>query len=600
MDATETNTGTSWDDNTNQQEPSDFNRSDTRTSQTAPSFSYRSYPGTPALARNGTTSTFDHTVNVTLRLHWNSNSYGAPDLPPRMIAVQLRGSVGGYYDLAPDDFTGGGGSLTGTTGLEDKPASSSQTTGANPTRTVELDGTLVKICPNPQRSVDLTVGPFVLNHKGDIKSAFRTTVYSYGGSDYPYTTYSDARVYADFELDGDLRDVALSPSPDQLALDDGSTRTDPLNQYLINEGIPTSITLSSGSPEAIEFLRTHSSWSLTGTTPALRPLLPNYKEQGAYSAKVGPQHPGLGNPFAPNPTPTPERGLKFDVRIPNTLPSNASDDGWKFPVDNSKFGEKTLNHNVGGTTIPAPVALFFPSEGYQHPKGGPKGYHVYEDSAGVEHELPINTPNWFYYYQLAWTPPCAIVYWNKPFSKYVLGDTKIYIGAPAHADGAGYGQRPLFETVSGAVTWVGFYQAYGIDNFARVTTHEFSHKQNWETYHASIAAATGMANGIPDNQKGADGKMLDPDADPDNDGLPSGFEESIGLDPQDPDSTSFTAGGGYGGDQEAFVRWKENQVATPNRNVDWADNGLNFGRTPGGLPQNRIKRYKRDQVTPLP
>ncbi len=148
------------------------------------------------------------------------------------------------------------------------------------------------------------------------------------------------------------------------------------------------------------------------------------------------------------------------------------------------------------------------------------------------------------------------------------------------------------------MTWVGYYQCFGIDAFARVITHEAKHKEMYEDYHQSIEDAEN--DDIPDDETGEDGKMLDPDADPDNDGIPSGVEESLGLLPLNPDSTDFIAGGWYDGDSEAIARWAENQVGTsPNRDADWANDGLNYGRNPGACPQKRIQKFQKDRVTPL-
>jgi hypothetical protein len=534
-------------------------------------------------AQNGIPVSIDNTVNYTLRLHYVPDNPN--DVPPQFVAVQLSGDTGGHYAPSPGGYTTTGTpSMTGATGLTDTTLPPTNERGV----TIDINGNKVEVYPNSSRQADITLGPYKATGKAFLPNAYKTTtMYDRdGNSTGTSISYAQQDIAGIISFGGSL--CSFSPDPNNLALDDGSTTLKGLNQYTIDQGIPTTITTGNTTATFLNYLKSNASWTVEGNAPALRPLLDNYIS----GSTVGPQHPALGSGT------TPEKGLKFDVQLTNS-PSQDSSVNWKFPASNSQFGEKTLKHKIGDAEVTAPVGLFYPGDGYQHPPGGPKGYSVYEDAAGNRTgEVEISTPNWFYYYYLGWTPPCDIVYWAKPSSAYYPGDSKVYVGSPAHSDGAGYGKRPLFETVSGAVTWVGFYQAYGIDNFAHVVTHEFNHKKNWETYHLSIAAAA--ANGISDTAIGADGKMLDPDADPDGDGLPSGFEESIGLKPLNPDSTGFTAGGWYGGDQEAFVRWKENQISTPDRSVDWASNGLNFGRTPGGRAADRIKRYKRDGVTILP
>ena len=110
--------------------------------------------------------------------------------------------------------------------------------------------------------------------------------------------------------------------------------------------------------------------------------------------------------------------------------------------------------------------------------------------------------------------------------------------------------------------------------------------------------------------------MLDSDADPDNDGLPSGYEESLGLNPmkadsfniipdrvEDPNNPPVEDEDAYtetNGDGEVVARWEENKIGlAPDRMKDWANDGLNFGAAPS-LNHARILRWQRNGETPLP
>ena len=408
-----------------------------------------------------------------------------------------------------------------------------------------------------------------------------------------------------------LLNLTLSPSPDQLALDNGVASTAPLNQYLINEGIPTSITVQSNDTVFTEDLRANSWWSLAGTAPALRPRLANTKTESNGTAIIRPQHPGLATSIAPNPTPTPENGLKFDVRIPNTLPFYGSDDGWRFPVDNSKFGVKTLTHHIRANNIDAPVALFFPSTGFQHPKGGPKGVHVYQDSVGGFHEMPINTPNYFYYYDKAWQNPWGIplTFWDENRSESVTNSTgeHIRVGYDTHGSntivtpGDGKIETDLFAFVSGStgLQWVGSESTRGIDTYVRVVSHECTHRLIVRMLAAQnpLTKAYLYADNDPDPDSGA---MV-------GDGLPDVLETYVsessrgnGLSPRKTDTSGWIAGQlsdagqlpgtqtGYDDlpDTEVFCRMTEHGLFGP-MDQDWANDGLNYGRP---LPPNRIQR----------
>ena len=86
--------------------------------------------------------------------------------------------------------------------------------------------------------------------------------------------------------------LTYSPSPDNIALDDGSGKIP--NRYLITNGIPTSVSATSVSTGFGEWLRGHSNWALSSPSPTLRPiLLPHSLEDNNGTVTVRPRHPAI-------------------------------------------------------------------------------------------------------------------------------------------------------------------------------------------------------------------------------------------------------------------------------------------------------------------
>ena len=399
------------------------------------------------------------------------------------------------------------------------------------------------------------------------------TTYSIGDSNqqYPRTTWRDGVVSVLDNSSGPATNawsvsnlnLTLSPSPDQLALDDGVPSTAPLNQYLINEGIlPTSITVQSNDTIFTDYLRANSSWSLTGTAPALRPRLANVKAEANGTATIRPQHPGL------NGSPTPENGWKFNVQTSAT-PSSTSNVGWNFPDQNAYFGVRTFTHHIRAVNIDAPVALFYPSTGFQHPTGGPQGYNFQSITppGGTSEDFidltsSVQTPNYIYYYNKAWTNPwnIPVVFWPNTLSQWDSNYNFVAVGLDAHGlSGRPIGNKyvsdtDLFALVPSTdpnkqfVQWVGHQKTRGLDLYARCVYHECVHKRLYDTRYS-----TG-----PDN---------------DADGVPDSIERAVQLNPLAINTANFS----YGDDNEVFCRMCERDY-NPGTTLDWADDGFNFGR----------------------
>lgn len=117
-----------------------------------------------------------------------------------MMAVRLEGSVGGYYSLPLPNEQGGGGSLTGTTSFKNDTRSSTDYTYTYPDarlRYVTIKGSLVAVCPNPDRKSDLDIGPITLKNSGSIACPQKTLIDSYRGS---YVSYRQGSLNANIEL----------------------------------------------------------------------------------------------------------------------------------------------------------------------------------------------------------------------------------------------------------------------------------------------------------------------------------------------------------------------------------------------------------------
>ena len=188
--------------------------------------------------------------------------------------------------------------------------------------------------------------------------------------------------------------------------------------------------------------------------------------------------------------------------------------------------------------------------------------------------------------------------YNPDGSFYTYGEDHIHIGDNAHGKNLSRVEVFEFRTGSPYLQWVGYIPSVGIDTYARVISHEAKHKEVWETYHEIIEDAE--ADSTPDielnpdgsSKLGADGLPIavDPNADPDNDGLPTWYERQIGLHPTNPDTTTFAAHSGppiyvtayaaLKGDGEVVARMAERYVTGP-REQDWASDGLNHDNNPG-------------------
>ena len=256
----------------------------------------------------------------------------------------------------------------------------------------------------------------------------------------------------------------------------------------------------------------------------------------------------------------------------------------------------------------APVEIFYAATGHTHPVGNTK-FCASDSSSAMIHQqndyllssdpFTTATPNWFHYYSQAWPSPVPIAYDDEGIGNHQSyynhgdanhpGDDHVHISQDAHGE---YNTR-LYNVQNGKLQYTGqTRRTWGLDNFASTIAHEAAHKWIHDSFKASVAAAQGMNNGIPDKLVDAQGneildengrwQAVDPDADPDGDRLPTGFEISLGLDPTNPDSTGTNSGG----DEDIYSQMQEINVNT-DRSKDWADDGLNHGTVPGPDPDNR-------------
>ncbi len=296
---------------------------------------------------------------------------------------------------------------------------------------------------------------------------------------------------------------------------------------------------------------------------------------------------------SPSPTATPLSGLGFNATV--------------MPSSNDEFGLRTVEHlfndkpgdpfSAPRVIATAPVALFYNATATTHPPGGPPGY-----THDAIPDLPIATPNWIYYYSQAWTPPCPI--WYAPAPLNLLGS---YTHGPFSGDSfvrlnnAYVTSRTLImRQVNGQLTIVGSELVKGIDTFARVATHENTHKRCWEKI---------FKDRVDGREESAN--------DSDQDGVPDDWERVVGLTVGVQDTTGFGSyWGGYGtsngtspeGDSEAFARLHEEGVFGP-IGADWSDQGLEWGNTPPNfyqrtLPQalgyQPISSFPGTPISPLP
>ncbi|PQV64297.1 hypothetical protein B1R32_106143 [Abditibacterium utsteinense] len=209
---------------------------------------------------------------------------------------------------------------------------------------------------------------YVVQLSGSGASAEMSVQYSSGAG-------AGATAIARAEMGSPAVITGYSPDPKKLGVDDFAMPAKGLNQYVISSGMPTSVNWSGGDANFTAWLRDNVSWNLMGTAPALRHVdntvivsgpgvAPGHYPQIFVTPQPAPTPPTGVTP-TPTPVPTPLPGFEFDLRnalVP--VASTTSSDGWNFPSSNSSFGEKTFNHIVDGKTIPAPIALFYPSTGF--------------------------------------------------------------------------------------------------------------------------------------------------------------------------------------------------------------------------------------------
>lgn len=236
-----------------------------------------------------------------------------------------------------------------------------------------------------------------------------------------------------------------------------------------------------------------------------------------------------------------------------------------LPANNSDFGANSVTHLFQGATLGvANIEVFYYSGGYSHQVGDAKWCqdtaigtpgHLRSDYL-IAGSSPI--PNWFHYYNQAWTPPCPVAFDPQATGPESYFDPNFPDHIHINYDAHGSYVTPVFEVRPGSpfVVQVGTQTHYGIDNFVAAVTHECTHKQ------------------IQEMEDGGD-------LDSDGDHLPDVLEIGGGLDPYAWDSSNS----GYD-DEEVYCKLQELNAEGP-READWADDGLNHGTVPGPNPANR-------------
>ena len=318
---------------------------------------------------------------VRFKLFWRRNTLvnGMPDAsdnPPAFVYLSMNGQAMVYAkDANGTARRAANESATATISIEGTPqnlyAADATTPGHDTGTMTQASAVLNRVIKINTGGLDFVWTPWIKVDVNGSLTANRTySENSYPG--YPPRTFwstGEVRVedysYNNTSWRASLLNLTLTPSPENSALEYRDGRR--LNQYIIDAGIPTSISVTSSDAGFTESLRANSLWTLTGPSPAFRPFIGSVKEELNGTTTIRPQHAARRAGY-PN-----VNGLLFNVQT-SDFASTTTNAGWRFPADNSSFGVRTFSHYINRVPIPAPVALFYPSEGFQHPTGGPKGY----------------------------------------------------------------------------------------------------------------------------------------------------------------------------------------------------------------------------------
>ena len=398
--------------------------------------------------------------------------------------------------------------------------------------------------------------------------------------------------------------LQLTPDPNGLPVMACPPNLKTLNQYVMNgtNGVPFVIDCRAEYEMADSSydnaMRDGFSWDIarpplpmlaTAPNKLFRSYYGNYVSINRRSYPPDPNSPIPGATPTSGPTPLPT-ATPVPGATPTPTPSATPIDGMGFdtrgglPSSTYAFGPNTIFHQFADSTTAIPkiiasadIALFYEAAATTHPYGGPKGY--YFNVFGIWAE--VDTPNWFYYYNQAYSPPCPVQYAPHPggrYGYYTHGDPFVRL---CNA----YGTKPtvLFRKINGNLTVVGREIIRGIDTYARVLAHENAHRRCYEA----------IENGMPDT---------------DEDGVPDPWEITVGMKIQtNTDSTGFIAF--YGtyppseAESESFARLYEEGVVGPLEG-DWAADttpaakfGLNWASPPA---PNRCLRTALQDINRQP
>lgn len=277
-----------------------------------------------------------------------------------------------------------------------------------------------------------------------------------------------------------------------------------------------------------------------------------------------------------------------------------------LPAGNDAFGgkDREIKHIYDDVVVGrSPIEIFYSAGSKEHPPSNALMYC--DDPTEGPHNLSEGSspkiPNWYYYYSQSWPRQWGVrntytpgglsgvnVDYTTKFDPDIPGGIRYVlesVGDHAHIADNAYGERPtqLFAHVNGSsdLKYVGDEYVKGLDNFARLTTHEAAHQR--------IATAIYWEA-----------------QDTDNDLVPDDVETAAGLNPRRRKSvTNWTPPSDDPGfasacpDSEVIARICEQGILS-DATQDWADGGLNRG-TPSTLypappgetaPPNILKRTR--------
>ncbi len=284
----------------------------------------------------------------------------------------------------------------------------------------------------------------------------------------------------------------------------------------------------------------------------------------------------------PNGTEVTANGSEVFMRQQGTYP-----DEWvrgffspSMPASNDEFGDRVVTLCPGGwvqldvdSPTQAEIQLFFSPLEHTHPVGGPDAC-VIDLVEGVEvscHESSAGAANWLYYWSQV-DPQPVDVHWahsyvgpdTQLFGLYLKGSDHVHVFDDVVTK---VNENGMFEQdpVTHDMEYRGYERSQGIDCFARVVAHEWTHKLIYETW-------------------------PNPANDYDHDGLPEDYELSMGLDPQMKVSVPYSEAAGW--DDQELICHRSMKDKFGSAAQDWSAGGWMYQRMPEPpLPSTRVQSF---------